>query len=46
MLNICDKMADNSNTCDSIAADPQIALFTMYASDGNDDDGRMLKLQE
>jgi len=28
MLNICKKIADDINTCDSIAAGAQIALFT------------------
>jgi len=46
MLNLCEKMADDNNTCDSIAGGAQIALFTMYDSDGNASDGRILKLQE
>jgi len=33
MLNICNRMADDNSTCDSIAAVAQIALFTINASD-------------
>jgi len=33
MLNICKKMIDDNNACDSIAAGAQIGLFSMCASD-------------
>jgi len=34
MSRVCKKMVHDKNTCDSIAAGGQIALFTMHVGDG------------